>query len=87
MRAKISASKASAKHQLVLIHDSINVPPMITKTITAFVEQPSEWHTSGTVTPVGKITETAFLLKSLSMSTTIDKKTAIRVTNTTELRF
>ena len=39
------------------------VPPMATKTITAFVARPSEWHTTGTVTPVGKITKAASPLK------------------------
>ena len=57
---------------------------MTTKTITAFVDNLSEWITTGTVTPVEKFTETAGLIISHSMSTIIDRKTAVRVTNTTE---
>ena len=63
------------------------VPPTTTKTITAFVDRSSEWHTTGTVTPVGKFTEGARLLVSPSISTIIDKKTAIRITNTTESAY
>ena len=57
---------------------------MTTKTITAFVDQLSEWNTTGTVTPMEKITEAASLIISHSMSTIIDRKIAVRVTNTTE---
>ena len=57
---------------------------MTTKTITAFVDHLSEWNTTGTVTPVEKFTETASLVLSHSMSTVIDRKIAVRVTNTTE---
>ena len=39
------------------------------------------------MTPLQQFTETASLLISLSMSTTIDKRIAVRVTNTTELRY
>ena len=56
---------------------------MTTKTITAFDDHSSEWHTTGTVTPVGKFTEATSLLISHSISTKIDKKTAVRITNTT----
>ena len=57
MQVKIASSQASAKPQPVLIHDSITVPQMTTKTITAFVDHSSEWNTTGTVTPVEKFTE------------------------------
>ena len=57
---------------------------MTTKTITAFVDHLSEWNKTGTVTPVEKITEAASLITSHSMSTIIDRQTAVRVTNTTE---
>ena len=50
--AKNATIETSAKPQPVLIQDSTTVPPMTTKTITAFVDHPSEWHTTGTVTPV-----------------------------------
>ena len=57
---------------------------MTTKTITAFVDHVSEWNTTGTVTPVEKFTETESLIISHTMSTIIDRKIAVRVTNTTE---
>ena len=84
MQVKSASSQASAKPQLVLIHDSITITQMTTKTITAFVDHVSEWNTTGTVTPVEKFTEAASLIISHSMSTIIDKKIAVRVMNTTE---
>ena len=84
MQVKSASSQASAKPQPVLIHDSITLPQMTTKTITAFVDHSPEWNTTGTVTPVEKFTETASLIISCSMSTIIDRKIAVRVTNTTE---
>ena len=57
---------------------------MTTKTITAFVDHPSEWHTTGTVTPVGKFTEAASLLISHSILTKFDQKTVVGITNTTD---
>ena len=84
MQVKTALSQASAKPQPVLIHDSITMPQMTTKTITAFVDHSSEWKTTGTVTPVEKFTEAASLIISHSMSTIIDRKIAVRVTNTTD---
>ena len=84
MQVKSSMSQTSAKPQAVLIHDSKKIPPMTTKTVTAFVDHLSEWKTTGTVTPVEKFTEAASLIISHSMSTVIDRKIAVRVTNTTE---
>ena len=82
MQVKSASSQASAKPQPVLIHDSITIPQMTTKTITAFVDHSSEWNTTGTVTPVEKFTEAASLIISHSISTIIDRKIAVRVTNT-----
>ena len=82
MQVENTASETSAKLQFVLTGDTLNVPTMTTKPITAFVDQPSELNTTGTVTPLVKFTETASLLISRSMSVIIDKKVAIRVTNT-----
>ena len=84
MRAKSAAIETSAKPQPVLIHDSTTVPPMTAKTITAFLDLPSEWHTTRTVTPVVQFTEAVSLLISHSISMMIDKKTAVRITNTTK---
>ena len=84
MQVKSASRQASAKPQLVLVHDSITIPQMTTKMITAFVDHSSEWNTTGTVTPVEKFTEAASLIISHSMSTIIDRKLAVTVTNTTE---
>ena len=84
MQAKNVASKASAKPQLVAIHNSNTITPMTTETITAFVEYPWEWQTTGIVTPVENITEAVSLLIFHSMSTIIDNNTTFRVTNTKE---
>ena len=75
--------QSSAKPQAAFIQDSITIPQMTTKTITAFVDHVSEWNTTGTVTPVEKFTETASLIITHSMSRIIDRKRAFRVTNTT----
>ena len=84
MKVKIALNQTSTKPQAVFIHDNITIPQMTTKTITPFVDHVSEWKTTGTVTPVEKFTETASLIISHSMSTIIDRKIAVRVTNTTE---
>ena len=84
MQVKSALTQTSVKPQAVLIHDSITIPQQTTKTITAFVDHVSEWNTIGTVTPGEKFTETASLIISHSMSTTTDRKIAVRVTNTTE---
>ena len=87
MQVKSASSQASAKIQPVLIHESITIPRMTTQTITAFVDHSSEWNTTGTVAPVEKFTEAASLKISHSMSTIIDRRIAVRETNTTELPY
>ena len=82
MQVKSASSQTSTKPHVVLIHDSITILQMTTKTITAFVDHLSEWNTTGTVTPVQKFTEAAILIISHSMSTMFDRR--IAVTNTTE---
>ena len=84
MHVKKAITQTSAKPQAVLIHDSLTIPQQTTKTIRAFVDHVSEWNTTGTVTPAVKITETASLTISHSMSTITDRKIAVRFTNTTE---
>ena len=84
MQVKSASSQVSAKPQAVLNHNSITMPQMTTKTITAFVDHLSERNTTRNVTPVEKFTEAASLRTSLSMSTIIDRKLAVRVTNTME---
>ena len=86
MQAKSAASGTNAKPQNVFFHFHYTkkVPPMTTKTIRAFVDYPSEWITTDTVTPVEKFTEATSLITSHSISTINDKKIAVRVTNTRE---
>ena len=84
---KNAASETSSKPQVVFTHDSITVPPMTTSTITAFVDHPPEWNSTGIVTPVGKLTEAANLLISHSISTITDKETTVRVINTTDSTY
>ena len=84
MQVKSASSGASAKPQVVLIHDNITVPPMTAEKITAFVDHLWEWNTTGTVTPVEKFAEAASRIISQSISTIIDRKIAVRVTNTAE---
>ena len=84
MQVRTASSETTTKPQPVIFEDSLTIPPTTTKTITAFVDHPSKGNTTGTVTPLEKFTETASLLFSYSMSTIIDKRIAVRVTNTTE---
>ena len=84
MQVKTASSETTTKPQPVITDEDLTIPPTTTKTITAFLDHPSKWNTTGTVTPLEKFTETASLLISHSMSTIIDKRTAVRLTNTTE---
>ena len=84
MQVKSALNQTSAKPQAVLIHGSIIIAQMTIKTITDLVDLLSEWNTTGTVTPVEKFTKAASLIISHSMSTVIDRKVAVRVTNTTK---
>ena len=84
MQVKTASTETTTKPQAVITDEALIRPPTTTKTITAFIDNPSEWNTTGTVTPLEKFTETASLLISHSMSTVIDKRTAVRVTKTTE---
>ena len=55
LQFKDAASETSAKLQSVLTEDTLALPPRTTKTITAFVDHPSEWNTTGTVTLLDKL--------------------------------
>ena len=87
MQGKTASSETTTKPQPIITDEALTIPPTMTKTVTAFVDHPSKWNTTGTVTPLEKFTETASLLISHSMSTKIDKRIAVRVTNTTESPF
>ena len=84
MQVKTASSETSTKPQPVTMDKDLTIPPATTKTVTAFIGHPSKRKTTGTVTPLEKFTEIASLLISHSMSTIIDKRIAIRVTNTAE---
>ena len=84
MQAKKAAIEKSAQTPTCLYPGQHNSTADDNIMITAFVDHPSKWHTTGTLTPVEKITEAARLLKFQSLSTIFDKTTAIRITNTTE---
>ena len=84
MQVKNASSETTVKPQSVLTDDALSIPPITTKTITAFVHHPSEWNTRGIVTPLEKFMKTESLLISHSVSGIFDKKVAVRVTNTTE---
>ena len=84
MHVKTVSNEIATKPQPVITADALTIPQTSTKTITAFVDHPSKWNTTGTVTPFENLTETTSLLISHSMSTIIDKRTAVRVTVTTE---
>ena len=84
MQVKKASTETTTKQQPVITDDALTIPPTTTKTITAFVDHPSKWNTTGTVTPLEKFTETASSLFSHSMLTKIDKRIAVRVTSTTE---
>ena len=84
MQVKTTSSETTTKPKPVITDEALTIPPTTTKTITAFIDHPSKWNTTGTVTPLEKFTETASLLISHSMSTIIQKRIAVRVTNTTE---
>ena len=84
MQVKTASSDTITRPQPVITENSLTIPPTTTKLIKAFIDHPSKLNTTGTVTPLEKFTETANLLISHSMSTIVYKRTAVRVTNTTE---
>ena len=87
MPVKTASSETTAKLQPVITDGVLVIPPRTTETVTAFVNHPPEWNTTGTVTPLEKYTEIKSLLIFHSRSTMIDKRTAVRLTNTMELPY
>ena len=84
IKVKTASSETNSKTQPIITDEALIIPPTTTKTITAFVDHPSKWNTTGTVTPLEKFTEIASLLISHSTSTITDKRIAVRLTSTTE---
>ena len=54
MQVKTASSETTTKPQPVINDESLTIPPTTTKTITAFIDLPSKWDTTGTVTPLEK---------------------------------
>ena len=84
MQVKRASSETTTKPQPVITDEALTIPPTTTKTNTTFIDYPSKWNTTGTVTPLEKFPETASVPISDSMSTITDKRIAVRVSNTTE---
>ena len=84
LQVKTASSETTTKLQPDITNDDLTIFSTTTKTSTAFVDHPSKWNTTETVTPLEKFTETESLLISHSMSTINDKRIAVRVSNTTE---
>ena len=87
MQVKRASSETTTKPQPVITDDALAIQLTTTKTITVSVDHPSKWNTKGTVTPLENFTETASLLITHSMSTMIDRRIAVRVTNATETPY
>ena len=85
MQVKSANSVKKAKSPPVLSDNNLNILPMTTKTITAFVDHPSFETQRLLWFHYKKITETAVLPNSFSMSAITDKKLPMKVTNTTKL--
>ena len=85
MQVKMTSSETTTKPKPVITDDTLTIPRTTTETIRAFVDHPSKWNTTGTVTSLEEFTERASLLISNSVSTITDKRIAVRVTNTTEI--
>ena len=54
MQVKTASNETTTKPQPVITDEALTIPPTTTKTITAFIDHPSKWNTTGTVTPLDK---------------------------------
>ena len=59
MQVKTASSETTTKPQPVIMDQALTKPPATTKTVTASIDHPSKWKTTGTVTALEKFTETA----------------------------
>ena len=48
MQVKTASSETTTKPQPVITDEALTIPPTTTKTITAFIDHPSKWNTTGT---------------------------------------
>ena len=84
MQVESANCEICAKAQAVQKDDNLAIFLLKTKLITAFVVHPSDWNTTGTVTPLHKLTEITSSLIFYWCSALIYKKIAFRVTNTND---
>ena len=84
IKSRKHCTRTKCQTQPVIIDVAPRIPAMTTKIITAFADHPPERNTTVTVTPLEKFTEAVIFLISHSMSIIIEKKVAVKVTNTTE---
>ena len=61
MQVKTASSETTNKPEPVIMDEDLTIPPATTKTVTAFIDHPSKWKTTGTVTMLEKFTEIASL--------------------------
>ena len=54
MQSKTASSETTTKPQPVITDEALTIPSTTTKTITAFIDHPSKWNTTGTVRPLEK---------------------------------
>ena len=55
MQVKTASSETTTKPQPVIMDEDLTIQPATTKTVTAFIDHPSKWETTGTVTPLGSL--------------------------------
>ena len=84
MQVKDAANGTSAKPKFVFTYNTRTKSPRTMKTITTFIDHPSEWKKTDTVKILEKLTNTSALMISHSILTEIGKKLVVGVTNTTE---
>ena len=53
MQGKTASSETNAKPQPLLTDDALLIRSRTAKTVTAFADHPSQWKTTGTVSPLG----------------------------------
>ena len=60
MQVKTASSETTTKPQPVIMDEELTIPPATTKTVTAFIDHPSKWKTTGTVTPLESLRKQQF---------------------------
>ena len=55
MQVKTASSETNRKPQPVITDSALTIPPKTTKAITAFIDHPSKWNTTGGCNTVGAV--------------------------------